>query len=608
MSTKPQLSANRNIHIHLPCTFHSAHRKDLQGNTSPWIMSVLSCVQLSVLLLFLSVRVIAQRVAVIGGGISGTFVARYLTDFDPGCKLELTLYDPSPLGEYTTKSTSNEGQGSRVATLQLEDGRLVELGASIVSEKFFFIREMATAGNLSTIPPFQTGFDESGLNTGFLIYDGTKSPRFSTANMTSSEIKYSIALRYNIEAYLVTAAMKDALSRFESAQNFLADAASVFSAPLDLWKAVGLESLTRISLSEYCKRMWVPEHLSWWRTFLYKQGSLQEELLSAINLVNYNQDNRAINALSGLASFSVVSVPSFGIEGGNVRLVASAWEQAKHQHCSSCPDDCTPLKHIRARVSTVVGSLEGFELYEQAGTLLGHYDLVILATPLSMSNINFLIQSHIDDSVLQPMPLGQLIENNEGSVIPHNHEGHDVLPRSLPPMVKRSYTPVVTTIVRNGTLQMNYFSIPEDQVPRSIYMTTQGKAATYNITAISQISASEGIYKVFSSQPLPQRILTKFFGTGVRTEYEKVWGGRHGGATPDYQGSGESTEFLLYDGATGFHGHTKAGALYYTNALEHSVACIESCAMGAKAVAKLIAKRLGWAAQSNQGPGFGDEL
>ena len=30
--------------------------------------------------------------------------------------------------------------------------------------------------------------------------------------------------------------------------------------------------------------------------------------------------------------------------------------------------------------------------------------------------------------------------------------------------------------------------------------------------------------------------------------------------------------------------------------------------MGAKAVAKLIAKRLGWAVQSSQGYGFGDEL
>jgi prenylcysteine oxidase/farnesylcysteine lyase len=561
-----------------------------------------------IVLLLLPALATAQRIAVIGGGISGTFVARYLTDYDPSCKLDLTLYDPSPLGEYTTRSSSIEGQGSRVATLQLDDGRLVEIGASILSEKFRFIQEMAIAGNLSMIPPFQTGVDEPGLNTGFLIYDGTKTPRFSTANMTSAERKYSIALRYNIEAYLVTRAMHDVISRFESAQTFLADDKSVFSSPQEMWKAVGLESLTQISLAEYCKSLWVPEQLSWWRSLLYNQGSLQEELLSAINLVNYNQDNRAINALTGLASFSVVSVPSYGIEGGNIRLVASAWDQAQQKHCSSCPEDCTPMKHVQSRVSTIVGSLEGFELFGDSGALLGKYDLVILATPMSMSKIDFLIQSHIDDSVLQPMPLGRLIENKEDSRMPDDHEGHAVLPGIVPPSVSRSYTPVVTTIVRGGILQTNYFSIPEDLVPRSIYMTVHGKATTYNVTAISQMSASEGIYKVFSSMPLSTEVLTEFFGNGVRIEFEKVWGGRHGGATPDYQGSGESTEFLLYDGATGFHGHTKAGALYYTNALEHSLSCMESSAMGAKAVAKLIAKRLEWITHSKQDYAFGDEL
>ena len=94
--------------------------------------------------------------------------------------------------------------------------------------------------------------------------------------------------------------------------------------------------------------------------------------------------------------------------------------------------------------------------------------------------LDFLIQSHIDNSVLQPMPLGKLIENKEDSVIPLNHEGHAVLPGNVPRLVSRSYVPVVVmTIVRNGKLQIDYFSIPEDRVPRSIYMTIQGKARTY---------------------------------------------------------------------------------------------------------------------------------
>ena len=43
-----------------------------------------------------------------------------------------------------------------------------------------------------------------------------------------------------------------------------------------------------------------------------------------------------------------------------------------------------------------------------------------------------------------------------------------------------------------------------------------------------------------------------------------------------------------------FHGHTTSGALYYPNAMELTFACIELSAMGAKAVAKLVARRLEW--------------
>ena len=76
--------------------------------------------------------------------------------------------------------------------------------------------------------------------------------------------------------------------------------------------------------------------------------------------------------------------------------------------------------------------------------------------------------------------------------------------------------------------------------------------------------------------------------------YVKVWGGPHGGATPDYQGKGDTAKFLLYDGAVGFKGHTSSGALYYPVAMEQSsLASMEIAAIGAKAVAKLVAERVG---------------
>ena len=82
-------------------------------------------------------------------------------------------------------------------------------------------------------------------------------------------------------------------------------------------------------------------------------------------------------------------------------------------------------------------------------------------------------------------------------------------------------------------------------------MTAKGKTLEHSVTAISQLSSRDGLYKVFSSQPLSEETIRSFFGPSAQVEYEKIWGGPHGGATPDYMGDGETTEFLLYDGATG---------------------------------------------------------
>ena len=566
---------------------------------------------MSTLCLLHSTVVRAERIAVFGGGISGTFVSRYLTDYDQGCNLEeLTLYDPGPIGEYVTQADGASWQGSRVATLKRNDGRIVELGASIISDKFELVKEMAASGNLSLAPPFATGMVESNQHTGFLLYHGNHQNVLNTANMTDFQKKVSLLLRYNIDFLLLSRAMRDFITRFEVAQSrLLEDDDFFFESPEELWKSVGLEAAVTTSLAAYCRGLWVPEQLPWWRNFSFLgQGALQEELLAGINLVNYNQDNRAINALSGIASFSLIGSPPYSIRGGNVQLISSAWDQAQKNHCNKCNNRCDALRHVRERVATVVGSLEGFEVFGENGTLIGTHDIVIMATPLSMSKIDFYVKSNMDASVLQEMPLGKLIEVGEDAMIPDDPVGQAMMPRSLPPLVVRPYQQVVTTLVSNGVLQADFFSLSEELIPKAVYMTAKGKAELFNITAISEISSVRGIYKIFSNEPLPHSALVKLLGSDVTVEMEKVWGGRYGGATPDYRGNGESTEFLLFDGASGFHGHTKLGALYYTNAMEHTLACMETSAMGAKAVAKLVAKRLDWRSAMASGDGSRDEL
>ena len=235
--------------------------------------------------------------------------------------------------------------------------------------------------------------------------------------------------------------------------------------------------------------------------------------------------------------------------------------------------------------------------------------MVVLAAPIQSARIEFMIQSPNDPSILQQMPLGGLIENEDEGEIDPDHEGHVLFPHELPASAKRPYTQVTTTVLSNATLQNEAILLPpESSLPRAVLFSDSGKAALFNITAISRITES-GIYKVFSNDPLPEMARTELFGPGHVVEYEKVWGGPFGGATPDYQGGGDSTEFLLYDADHGLGGHTSAGALYYPNAMElSSLACVEICATGAKAVAKLVARRLGLVKVTEKKGASHDEL
>lgn len=540
------------------------------------------------------------RIGVIGGGISGSFVSKYLVDYDEDCALdELTIFDPNPLGEIMTKEKASDPnwQGSRVGTYQLDDGRIVELGASVLTDQFKYIIEMAEGGNLTVGEPFTTGSKEGdeGKRDGMAIYSGNGDVILNTANTTSSTL-YDLIWRYNLDLLKIFRMTTKVIQQFDMLQEMLRESdRNFFESPMEMWQEVSLYSFTQMSLDELCDYLWVPKELPWWRRLAPKQGSLRSELLESLMLVNFNQDNSQINAVTGLGSFSSTSHSKLhSIVGGNAQLISSAFDQAKSNRETKCRDKPNVVSHSQQQIETVVGSLDGFEVYAADGSMVGEYDIMVLAAPLSMARVEFLVKSHMDESVLQPMPLGGLVENPDEASIPDDHEGHIPLPHHLSKAATRTYTQVVTTLVRYAELQVDYFSIDPEHTPRGVFTTRKGKAEEYNVTAISQISPKDSVYKVFSSQSLSLDVLQLFFGPSVEVEYEKIWGGVHGGATPDYQGKGDTTEFLLYDGATGFSGHTNTAALYYPNAMELTFACIELSAMGAKAVAKLIAKRLEW--------------
>merc|ERR1711862_915526 len=112
----------------------------------------------------------------------------------------------------------------------------------------------------------------------------------------------------------------------------------------------------------------------------------------------------------------------------------------------------------------------------------------------------------------------------------------------------------------------------------------------------------------FTSKKPTIDYLKKLFGKNVILEYMKSWGGKYGGATPDYYHqsftninnttstnsnsdvtASTTLPFLLYDCQRKY----KGPGLYYVNSIEASAAAIEISAIGAKIVSKLVSYRLG---------------
>jgi prenylcysteine oxidase/farnesylcysteine lyase len=552
-------------------------------------------VQLSLGLVLLGIVAEAQRIAVIGGGISGSFAAKYLADYNKDeCKLDsITIYEPMPVTKVVNPKDvpDDDWQASRVSSLRLEDGTLIEIGASVAYKGFHLVLDMMRGDpSIKIGTPFGTGAEkeDEGLHTGLGIYNGGGEWPLLTSNASGFFKKLKLLYRYNFELLKIDRVSTEAQEAFAEIPKLLASQHpdTFYESPNEIWDAVGLLNAVHSSYDQMLDVIGLSTELSWWRKLIPFQGSLRKELLVAINLVNYNQDNSQVNGIVGLGSFAASAGGLFSIVGGNQLLIESAIRQATETSSQQCQ---RPLVDVVAkRVTSVVGSLEGFALYADAD-LLGTFDIVVLAAPLQHSRIEFMTQSHFDESVLHPMALGGLVNTEEHEA----EDGHTVFPHTLPEAALRPYTQVVTTVVSNATLAADYLSLSVESLPQSVVTTPAGKLALHNITAITEITSS-GVYKVFSDNRLDETVLTKLFGSHYKVEYVKVWGGPHGGATPDYQGQGTSTNFLLYDGATGLGGHTTSGALYYANTMEQSsLSCLELSAVGAKAVAKLVAQRVG---------------
>lgn len=613
------------------------------------------------------------RVALIGGGIGGSFTAKYLSDYDKGCSTidSITIYEPysiisdygdDPLGresegeddnsvhntiipypagedgdsstEKQQKKMKHQQQGPRTSSVKLSDGTIVELGASILFNGNKLAVEMVkNDDSLDTIEPLSGNDDQSSsssdeMKEGMGIYNGYRNSSSTmddelvwpvyTSNLTKEETSKALLWRYNLDLYRIDKATNAALASFEKIYDLIETGKDEtgkefhYESPNDLWEKAGLKHAALTSLDDFLDDIGISKgRVSWWKRFLLGgQGLVRDELFAPMNICNNNKNNAQMTGLAGLVNFVASKGQLFAIKGGNQKLVQSAFKQAQSNYeksCSSIKDDNekTKIEHIPVRIKTVVSDFEstskGMELFDTNGKKLGAYDIVILAAPIQFSGINFLTKGSLfDRQALQPMSLnnGIVDTTTEGSnSINANDHGHRVALAggNLPDSAKRPYTKVVTTIVSHAKLNKSHFFMEDGMdVPKSILFTQKGKEEV-GISSIGWITSD--IFKVFSSNKLSKETLSSIFGADVIVEFVKIWGEDNGGATPDFNGGGDSsfaTDFVLYDGGHGVGGLNEEGsALYYVNSMESAVSAIEISAIGAKAVAKLVGQRLG---------------
>lgn len=245
-----------------------------------------------------------RRVAIIGGGVAGTFAAKYLVDYDQDCALEsIVVFEPNTIGQDTPldaspafRSDNDYRQGGRVASIRLEDDTIIEIGASIAHSGFYFVNQMMQADeNLEKGEPFFTGKQDDERKTGLGIYDGDGRFPVLTSNTPSLVTKLKFLYRYNIDFIRLYRVTTDAVKSFGLIHKMLDESRAVFESPQDMWDAVGLAKPSQMSYSDYLDSIGVMQELSWWRKYLPFQGVLRDELVTAANLCNYNQANSQLN-------------------------------------------------------------------------------------------------------------------------------------------------------------------------------------------------------------------------------------------------------------------------------------------------------------------------
>jgi len=270
-----------------------------------------------------------------------------------------------------------------------------------------------------------------------------------------------------------------------------------------------------------------------------KEGQVVEEyiheLVTAIERVNYGQ-SPVMNAFAGFVGLVGSGKETlFSVDGGNGQVVEKLIKAAKAE------------LHLRATVSSI--NTEGESKYKIKYNQAGQeheeiFDAVVIATPLELTDISFLL-------------------------------GKEVVKGGLPQAAgkKRAYQTTHATLVVASELKRSFFGATDDTWIPSFVLTTENPNQPFNsASAIRKLNETHNIYKIFSRQEVSEETLDRLFNGRLST-FRKKWDAYPVLTPYPFE---EWPRIKLQDG------------LYYANAFESAVSCMETQIASARNVANLL--------------------
>ncbi|XAR73146.1 Prenylcysteine oxidase [Bertholletia excelsa] len=279
----------------------------------------------------------------------------------------------------------------------------------------------------------------------------------------------------------------------------------------------------------------VDDMLKWSRLYDLTRRTLQEELLDAgLSPLLIQELVTVITRINYGQSVSISglagAVSLAGSGGGLWSIEGGNWQMAAGLINSS---------HVKLHLHEEIESVSFLEDYYELNSTEGNSyqcEVTVIATPLDEQNISFTPPISIPKRELQ-----------------HTH----------------------ATFVR-GLLNPAYFGMNTVSAIPELVGTMESPGIPFSsISVLKQHNETDMSYKIFSREPLDDALLNNIFR--VRRETIKInWG-----AYPRYKAPERFASFLL----DGQH-------LYYVNAFENAASTVETSAVAAENVARLIISRL----------------